>query len=80
MLPRVITTPYLIISSHSNLGRWYLFHWYTSLEAITRSEIEPSKIDTASQQTKPIKSRLLNVNKFFQVTFYPPILIYYPVS
>ena len=72
--PTIITKEYLAISSHSNLVKQYLFHWYTSLATITRSEIEPSKIDTTSQQAKPIKSRLLNVSNFFQVIVFPPYI------
>lgn len=69
---------YRTTSSHSNLVKQYLFHWYTSLATITRSEIEPSKIDTASQQAKPAKSRLLNVSNFFQVIVF--LLVNYPIS
>ena len=72
MLPRVIMIPYRITSSHSNLGKQNLFHWYTSLTTIAKRETEPNKIDTTSQQTKPIKSRLLRVIKSFKVIIFPP--------
>lgn len=77
MLPRVITTPYRITSSHSNLGKWYFFHWYTSLATIAKRDTEPSRMLTANQQAMPIKSRLLNVSNFFQVIAL--LLISYPI-